>query len=383
MELDKHSRVSSVYASAMETPCNADSPFDPASHTPDVILRSSDNVDFYVMKTFLAFSSPDVFGGMFTLPQTQPNIPSSSGLHIVPVTEDSEALRILLLHCYPLDPQDEDNDVGDIVRAMSAARKYAMDFTEKKIEKRLSSKTPSLLDENPLHVYAVACRYGLEELGRAAARKTLEIPPSHLPPSPELNHITGMDMYQLTKFRHRCVEAIWDWYFRCWTEPILVEETPAGPLPVPFVWFTSESHKNTPGQTCSFITTSVVRLDDWNYRPVMDPSECCLDIYATPWWSTYFVALMRAIELCPSRKTVFDFSEEDYYTALTAASSCTLCNWDAARHLDGFRKHFAWNIDRIVEKVKLSAFRLSIRVAKMLIYFCLGVKSPQVPNTLK
>jgi hypothetical protein len=70
----------------MEAPRNADSPFDPASHTPDVILRSSDNVDFYVMKTFLAFSSPDVFAPMFTLPQTQHDIPSPSGLHIVPVS---------------------------------------------------------------------------------------------------------------------------------------------------------------------------------------------------------------------------------------------------------------------------------------------------------
>jgi len=121
----------------METPRNADSPFDPASHTPDVILRSSDNVDFYVMKSFLAFSSPDVFGGMFTLPQAQLNIPSPSGLHIVPVTEDSKTLRILLLYCYPLDPHDEgnDSDVGDIARAVSAARKYAMDFTGEKDSK--------------------------------------------------------------------------------------------------------------------------------------------------------------------------------------------------------------------------------------------------------
>jgi len=343
----------------METPRNADSPFDPASHTPDVILRSSDNVDFYVMKSFLAFSSPEVFGGMFTLPQTQPDIPSPSGLNIVPVTEDSKALRILLLYCYPLDQQDDEfNNVGDIARAISAARKYAMDFTEKKIEKMLSSKTSSLLDKNPLHVYAVACRYGLEKLGRAAARKTLEIPPSHLFPSPELNHITGMDMYQLTKFRHRCVEAIWNWYFHSETEHIMVEDTPVGPMPVSYVWFTSKYHENASDRTCSFITTTIVRLDDWNYCPTYE-GECC-EIYATPWWSAYFVALMRAIELCPSRKTVFNFSEEKYYKALTAASSCTLCRPDAARQLEAFRKDFAADIDRIVKEVKLcQAFYLS------------------------
>jgi len=333
----------------MEIPRKADSPFDPASHTPDVILRSSDNVDFYVMKTFLAFASPDVYGAMFTLPQTQHNISSPSGLHVVPVTEDSKALRILLLHCYPLDPQDEGNDVGDLARAMSAARKYAMDFTEKKIEKMLSSKASSVSNKGSLHVYAVACRYGLEELGRAAARKTLEIPPSHLSPSPELSHITGMDMYHLTKFRHRCVIAVWSWYFYSETEHVFIEENLFGPpFPVSYVWFTPKSHENSPGQTCSFITTDIVRLDDWDYPAY--PEDSC-DVYATSWWSTYFVALMRAIELCPSRKTVFNFSEEEYYKALTAAASCTLCRSDAARQLEAFRKDFAMNIDRIVEEV--------------------------------
>jgi len=161
-------------------------------------------------------------------------------------------------------------------------------------------------------------------------------------------------MYQLTTFRHRCVVAVWTWYFYLEIEHLFYEELPFDPpLPVPYVWFTSQSHEDTPSQTCSFITTDIVRLDDWDYPAY--PEDSC-DGYATSWWSTYFVALMRAIELCPSKKTVFNFSEEEYYKALTAASSCTLCRPDAARQLEAFRKDFAMNIDRIVEEVKLSGF---------------------------
>lgn len=339
----------------METPRNADSPFDPESHTPDVILRSSDNVDFYVMKTFLAFSSPDVFGAMFTLPQTQHDIPSPSGLHIVPVTEDSKALRILLLYCYPLDLQDEANDVGDIARAVSAAHKYTMDFTAKRIEKGFLSKALSLLDRNPLHIYALACRYGFEELGRAA-RKMSDVPPSHLSSSPELKHITGMDMYQLSQFRHRCVLAIWEWYFE--TKHSFQEEGPFGEaVEVAYVWFNHKSHRREPtsGQPCSFEVTRVQRQDDWDHY---SPCDECFSIFASPWWSSYFVALMKAIELCPSRRTVFKFSNEAYYDALTAASSCEFCRLEAVCHLDFFREDFAWNIDVIVTRVKCQAFHL-------------------------
>jgi len=343
-------------ASTMETSRNAESPFDPASHTPDVILRSSDNVDFYVMKTFLAFSSPDFFAPMFTLPQAQHDIPSPSGLHIVPVTEDSKALRILLLYCYPLDLQDEpeDNDVGDIARAVFAARKYLMDLAGKRIEKVFLSKALSLLDRNPLHIYALACRYGFEELGRAAARKTLELPPSRLFASPELKHITGMDMFQLTQSRYRCVLAIWAWYFLSETEHFCLEEGPYGePVVGTYVWFDRHSHKGN--QPCSLEVTEVQRHDheNWNYYPSEDFVIC-----ATPWWSTYFVALMKAIELCPSRRTVFKFSDQAYYKALTDASSCAVCRLQAVRHLDLFREYFAGNIDEIVTKVKSQAFRL-------------------------
>ncbi|KIM44460.1 hypothetical protein M413DRAFT_353815 [Hebeloma cylindrosporum] len=289
---------------------------------------------------------------MFSLPQTQHDIPSPSGLHIVPVAEDSKALRILILHCYPLDLQDEENDVIDIARAIVAARKYVMDIAEKRMEKILFSKALSLVEDRPLHIYALACRYGFEELGRAAVRRTLEIRPYRLSPSPELKHISGMDMYQLNQCRHRCAHALWDWYFG--TKHAFEDQGSYGePIEVPYVWFDERPHNwikehNKEEHTCTFEWTRVLRQDDWSSYISPDLDEDNYIIYATSWWTTYFVQLMKAIEVCPTRRTVFKFSDQAYYDALAASSSCTFCRLDAARHLDYFKEDFAKKLDEIV-----------------------------------
>jgi hypothetical protein len=66
-------------------------------------------------------------------------------------------------------------------------------------------------------------------------------------------------------------------------------------VPLPYVWFNVKSHgrKHTSGQPCSFETTEVQTQDDWNYYIPGDG----FNIFATPWWSTYVVALMEVIEI--------------------------------------------------------------------------------------
>jgi BTB/POZ domain len=183
-------RRGSVYV--METSRNADIPFSPSSHAADVIIRSSDDVDFYVMKGLLALSSPDSFETMFSLPQAE-NIQSQGGLQIVPVTEESRTLRALLLSCYPQGICDETSDGDDIAKAILAAQKYAMDVAEKVLMQTLLSHP--VLVEKPLHMYALACHYGLHDLVRVAAKNTLRFPVSKLSPSAELDYISGMDVY--------------------------------------------------------------------------------------------------------------------------------------------------------------------------------------------
>ena len=79
----------------------AAAPFDHAKA--DIILRSSDNIDFRVFKLFLSLASP-FFETLFDIPQPDEENGDQEikdGLVVVPVTEDSKTLDALLRFCYP------------------------------------------------------------------------------------------------------------------------------------------------------------------------------------------------------------------------------------------------------------------------------------------
>lgn len=318
----------------METSRDADIPFSPSSYAADVIIRSSDDVDFYVMKGLLALSSPDVFGTMFSLPQAKKNFQSQEDLQIVPVTEESRTLRTLLLSFYPQGFYDETSDGDVIAKAILAARKYAMDVAEKVLMQTLLSHP--MLVEKPLHMYALACHHGLHDLIRVAAKNTLRFPVSKLSPSAELDYISGMDVYRLSEFRSQCLKEIWDWYFTTGIDGVFLEIHPRGP-DVKFIWFDLLAHCDDPENSSD------------------SPSQACVvsaEITSATWWSIYFLKMMQAVQIIPSRETVFN--NEIYYSAITAAFRCEICGPYASEHLDEFRQQFAQALDEAVIRVLIS-----------------------------
>jgi len=102
------------------TPSTASFPFD-ATSDGDVLLRSSDGVQFRVHRIILATSS-HFFKDMFSLPQ-QPTLDGLEALSTVPFTEASDTLDSLLRAIYPVDEPDL-KLVQDIERVMEAAIKY-------------------------------------------------------------------------------------------------------------------------------------------------------------------------------------------------------------------------------------------------------------------
>ncbi|KAI0944264.1 hypothetical protein AcW1_002016 [Taiwanofungus camphoratus] len=176
----------------------ASSPFDKADA--DIILRSSDNVDFYVYKVVLRLASP-FFEDMFTLPQnscpegqdTHPH----SGLPLVHVTENSQTLDSLLRLCYPVaDPVL--SKLADVQAVLSAALKYQMDEATALMKTYLSSHVRN----KPLSVYAIACSLGLEENARAAAEVFCNDPmiDSY---DPAMDEVSSGAYYRLLQFRRR------------------------------------------------------------------------------------------------------------------------------------------------------------------------------------
>ena len=116
-------------------------PFDDADA--DVILRSSDGVDFRVYKVILSKASL-FFKDMFTLPPPSPDSQDDykddykDGAPIITLSEDSASLDLLLRFCYPVEDPTL-STIEDVETVMEIGRKYDIDFLTNAAKKALLS----------------------------------------------------------------------------------------------------------------------------------------------------------------------------------------------------------------------------------------------------
>ncbi|GJE99288.1 hypothetical protein PsYK624_155410 [Phanerochaete sordida] len=183
----------------------ADAPFNkPAA---DIIIRSSDSVDFYVFKSILAETSP-FFEAMFTLPQaTGQHVEDEyiDGRPVLRLAEPSKTLRSLLLFCYPVREPTVGTD-ADICAVLEAARKYDMEHVATKVRALFLAG----VEGNPFRIYALAHARGWREEMRVAARATLTRPlllelPAKCPAG--LEDISTGDFFKLCNYQRACVGA--------------------------------------------------------------------------------------------------------------------------------------------------------------------------------
>ena len=176
----------------------------------DVILRSSDNVDFRVFKLFLSLASP-VFETMFGLPQpsegANPDEGTDDGLPVVPVSEDSETLDALLRFCYP-STLAEDPSLENFIfaaKVLEAAKKYSLDAIERIVSKALF--TPNILEVDSFPCFAVARRADLREQCALAAKYSLREP--LIPTRFEgIQLISSIDLLALLTYHQNCANAV-------------------------------------------------------------------------------------------------------------------------------------------------------------------------------
>ncbi|KAH9941448.1 hypothetical protein B0H21DRAFT_824447 [Amylocystis lapponica] len=155
----------STDVTSSQEPSTASAPFDKANA--DVVLRSSDNVEFHVHTLLLGLAS-GLFEDMFALPQptapTGPDAHPCTGLPLIYLTEDGRTLDCLLRLCYPvLDPVLD--DLALVESVLRAAMKYQLDDVVARLCKSLSAFAP----RDPLRVYTIACVLGLDQEARDAA----------------------------------------------------------------------------------------------------------------------------------------------------------------------------------------------------------------------
>ncbi|KAH9004807.1 hypothetical protein EDB86DRAFT_3072274 [Lactarius hatsudake] len=175
-------------------------PFDDADA--DTILRSSDQVDFYVYRVILSKTSL-FFKSMFSLPQPDSGV-SEKQIPIISLTENSKAIAVLLATIHPTvaakSVQFVPLDV--MIDALVAAKKYDMDVASQcLVQKFAMSKA---VQDSPVEAFCLAYSHELGEAARLAAKASLKHRLRLDDIGDKLQYTNGPGLYQLWKFHHAC-----------------------------------------------------------------------------------------------------------------------------------------------------------------------------------
>lgn len=173
----------------------AEAPFD--NPQADLILRSSDEVHFRVIKGILSIASP-VFADMFSIP-LPPSEKKNDEIQVVSLSEDSTALDVALRHIYPVRSPDGDKLLYASILA-EFARKYQVEALDVFIKIYLKDS----IERDPVGVYSIAVTYGYNSIGTNAAQSCLNLPFSGLL-SPYLRSATVE--LELLKYHIACGKA--------------------------------------------------------------------------------------------------------------------------------------------------------------------------------
>ena len=144
----------------------------------DLILRSANGVLFYVHKVVITQASSffadalAVYDHDSLTPLSSLLVPMHGGTFMMDVPEPSKVMNTLLQLVYP-SPEPEISSLGLLSAVLLASMKYDMTRATSALRKLLL--LPDYLDEEPVRVFSIAVRLGLEEEAREAARATLRV----------------------------------------------------------------------------------------------------------------------------------------------------------------------------------------------------------------
>ncbi|KAH9024476.1 hypothetical protein EDB83DRAFT_2177333, partial [Lactarius deliciosus] len=172
----------------------------------DVMVQSSDLVNFRVNKDVLSVSSP-FFADMFSLPQPSEN-EVVDGLPVVQLPEDAEILSSLLTVLYPV-PSAVPRDYGKALQLLAASQKYDMAGVQDAIRTEIGSWGPIvLMGTEAFRAFAILSGAKLLPEMETFARHTLDFPMTLEYLSDELPLFEGWALRDLVRYRKRCRDAL-------------------------------------------------------------------------------------------------------------------------------------------------------------------------------
>ncbi|KAK0479753.1 hypothetical protein IW261DRAFT_1336564 [Armillaria novae-zelandiae] len=193
-----------IDAQPSESPITtADAPFSDPTDNVDLVIRTVDNVEFFVLSVLLTLQSPSSFFRHAL--RDSKHTEERDGLPVLEVTEDSDTFRTILLFCYP-DVTPELKSVEQVQVMGAALDKYCMDRAMRRLVQAVLASP--MIREQPLRLYAVAVANGWKMVRETAARNTLAMPLSQaISDVDELKIITARHLYRLLDYHARCGKA--------------------------------------------------------------------------------------------------------------------------------------------------------------------------------
>lgn len=301
----------------------------------DLILRSSDNVDFAVASPVIRLISP-FFKDMLSLPQ--PANKAASKYAVVHMSEDAATLLLLLRFCYPRTHCDEPRLVAikDIKRVAMLAEKYDLDFMHRTIHDALVEYT----NVCPLYAFVVAWRFDYRDALRYAARRTLYTPNffqalADAEDPPELEEITGTALLHLYRF-HSVALLQLRWILQAdqgsdhpvdWLPLYEIEAVPVDAEPC----------------FCDRVTLSI-----------RDQATDIVTEQRIPsWWWTYVKITVNSVihgSFEPSEDPAFEYAVYDIYRQ---SGCCARCSSTTVRVLKDTRHRLRSKIESVLDNVSL------------------------------
>ena len=169
----------------------ADKPFD-STALADTILRSSDDVHFYVLGAFLRYVSL-TFRDMFSLSRGSAADENEikDGYPVIPLSEDKETIHYLLSNIHPYINKPKSDDSRLLIKVWKMAEKYGMDTVVCKLQKHLLG----CMDARSHKVFAIAVICDWTNGAETAKRRLT--PRLDIPYCDEFKDISGTDYYSV------------------------------------------------------------------------------------------------------------------------------------------------------------------------------------------
>lgn len=127
----------------------------------DVVIRAAGTLDFRAHKCILSFAS-QIFKDMFAISQ-----PPSDTLPRVDTHESAKTWENILRVLYPL-PNPTIDDLDDLESLFLAAKKYRIQIIVDSYKQCFEDRR--FIQQDPLHLYAIACACGLDSQAKYLAR---------------------------------------------------------------------------------------------------------------------------------------------------------------------------------------------------------------------